>query len=103
MHLLVPAVVYCLLLARSVVIQVDAFYIHAGRTWCTSATASLVVRDGDVTGDGKVTVVDALQILQWLMIGWCPPGKLVDADYNYNNRVDIGDVLLCLAEAIKRR
>jgi len=92
---------FLLLLARLVTVRAEVTYIVDGRPAVTVAEATIVVRTGDVTGDGRVTIGDAMLILRWVLEGaGYPDIQRLDADYNSNGRADIGDAVLCMRKAL---
>lgn len=92
-----------LLLARLVTVRVEVQYELNGARWFTATETAIMLRTGDVTGDGKVTLLDVLVILRWVLDGQYPDLQRPDADFNQNGRADIGDAVLCLRQAIGAR
>jgi len=84
-----------------VTVRVEAAYTVDGRPGLAAAETTIVVRTGDVTGDGRVTIGDAMLILRWVLEGGgYPELQRADADWNGNGRADIGDAVLCLRAVV---
>jgi len=92
-----------ILLARLLTVRVEASYTIDGRAYVTAAETSITLKTGDVTGDGRVDICDAMCVLRWVLDGFYPELQRLDADWNNNGRPDIGDAVLCLRYALGMR
>jgi Tol biopolymer transport system component len=81
------------------------FVASNGSTQSAPATVSLTVAAvvrGDVSGDGRITLADAILALRIYVLGTAPPtpAGLVAADANGDGRVTLADAILILRKCV---